>query len=422
MTDFFADLEAEIRAAHPRRPKPVVPVRALAVAASVLMAIVSVATFLPSAEREVAQESPGADPVGTAYESGACGTKTMSGPAPKEILDRFAVLRKPGDTGTWKGGAPAAARLYPDSARMVGEGEFEALFLPVEFAASEDCEDLKPGICLIALRKQIEACSVIGEDPVLAAATFDEPGDERSIFILAEDSIEEVTVESRSARRLERGGHVSPTDNWFAYRTNSKPDEKLTVAPGIERPETVPGGACGTTFTAARAPDAVADVLGVFRSDVPRTPRGVWGDRGGVTGEDLRGAHVDDARVVVDSPRSWTVLAVSDLPPGHSFEDCSARREPSPIPRPGACAVHSRGDGAASEQKAGCWTLEQIKAGAAFTEFRDGQRRTIFGLVPDGVKTVNLIIDVPGLEVTAEHNLFVAETDKTGEVRLRFVE
>ena len=58
MTDFFADLEQEIRAAHPRRSRPVVPVAPVLMALVALVAIVSAVSLLPAGEREVAQQPP----------------------------------------------------------------------------------------------------------------------------------------------------------------------------------------------------------------------------------------------------------------------------------------------------------------------------------------------------------------------------
>jgi hypothetical protein len=407
MTDFFADLEQELRNAHPRRPRPVVPVRALAVATSVLAAIAAVATFLPAGEREVAQQPPllsfpaelpvtcgpppsddapvpdvllqqfavlrsGAPPaepldleksgsvlavyergvrvvdagdfgkiaiipvslpcakgkgspgmctarlrdgrslglncggggrtwnrdfamasaddfadgeitkvivlasdsaVGRveigreraegvdrrpadnlvlarrsggdfalgfgepAPESGGCGTKTMTGPGPQAIRDRFAVLRKPGDTGQWKGDVPASvARTYPDGGRAVGDpnGDYAAVFLPVEFPVDGNCDELKPGICLLARKGALEACGVLseGDEPLVATATQDESGDRRRIFVLAEDGVERLHYESRGARRVESSGEFALDDNWSGFRIGpTKPDEKLQVTP-----------------------------------------------------------------------------------------------------------------------------------------------------------------------------------------------
>lgn len=433
MTDFFADLEAEIRAAHPRRSRPVVPVRTLAVAASVLVAIAAAATFLPGAEQEVAQQSPPVATDGwTAYapEAGGCGTKAVDGPGPKALLDRFQILRKPRDSGAWEGDVPAiATRYYPDAARATGDdrGDFAAVIVPVEFSDGTDCEALTPGVCLLSMTGDLQACSALTsrEEPMLAVATADEPGDRRRVFILAEDSVDGVRYAFRSERRVESEGEVDLTDNWIGFRSGAGPDERFTVESIVAGAtlfyDEVPGGACGTTFTDSPVPAPLADALGVLRSDLPRTPRAQWMDRGGITGEYLLGAHVDDARVVTEdrtSGRSWIVLAVSELPRGHRIDDCDAPRVPAGG-EPGACAVHLRGDGAASEQKASCWTLTDVEEGRAVAEFRDGDLRTIYGLVPDTAKRVEFW---EGAQTRPEHNLVRLSTREDREVRLRFVE
>jgi hypothetical protein len=411
MTDFFADLEAEIRAAHPRRSKPAVPVRAFVTAVTVVAALAAVATFAPSAEREVAQQpapaptggwtayapaesvcapvthtgevpqvlldnftvlrsgEPPADPPSVGYsdsvkyvyergirvvrpdigppvavvpvrlscakgktspgvcvvrlddpadvscagggetfgpdfmmsqhdaaEDGGmivtvlatdasfdrinisggevlasdprpkqnllvvrvasddpsavkvspsevvppvpsgpqCRAKFMSGPAPSALLDRFGVLRRPGDAGDWKGGVPGnAARYFTDGARKLGSGKFEVLVLPVEFA-KDDCEHFVPGVCLIVLSAaEGEACTVLseGDDPMLAVAVVEDDPEHKRVFVLAEDSLERIHCETRSPRRVEHSLELSPQNNWFAFESDIKSDEKVVVRP-----------------------------------------------------------------------------------------------------------------------------------------------------------------------------------------------
>jgi hypothetical protein len=402
MTDFFADLEAELRSAHPRRSRPVVPVGALVVAASVLVAIVSVATFLPAGEREVAREPASAPAVV------ACTDEP-----PRELTEAFAVLRRPADPmpedvsdaldrGIEDIGLDTT--VFGNAARRVGE----VWVVPVVFGPS--CDDTsseeprEPGMVAVVAGRTI-AWGGLDE---IRASGLKLPAEDTRILVVDGTDPDLRTGDGR----LVTG---SLEDSVLTY-----PEPAQLASVPRNEPQLIPGGACGTTFTSAPAPEAVADALGVFRSDLPHTGREQWMDRGGVTGEYLRGAHVEDARVVHDGRRSgryWFVLPVSDVPVDHHFDDCSAPREPAGgAPRPGACAVHSRGDGAANEQKAGCWTLEEIEAGEAFTEFRDGKLRTIFGLVPDSAEMVEVW---DGAETRPEHNLLLFFTQEEREVRLR---
>jgi hypothetical protein len=406
MTDFFADLEAEIRAAHPRRPKPVVPVRMVA-SAAVALAALAVAVGLLT-RTSVEQERVATPPVAV-----ACSDAT-----PPALREAFAVLRKERAAADdmpqevtervdrTVEGLGRDATVHGAGARRVAQG----WIVPV--VVGPPCDDTA------TKEQRIPAVIVVSDDGAVFGRLADiEAG---GLRLATEETAYLVTDGTEAYLRTPDGEAIEGKieDNVLASA-----DAAELVMSGTEY-TVIPGGACGTTFTDDPAPDVVADVLGVFRSGVPKAQADEFGDRGGLTGEYLRGAHVYDARRVIDQRPPglyWKLLAVSDLPEDHDRGNCATEREPHPDtpPRPGACAIHERGDGAASEQIAGCWTLEEIEAGEAFTEFRDGKLRTIFGLVPDSAEMVEVW---DGAETRPEHNLLLFFTQEERNVRLRFLE
>lgn len=200
MTDFFADLEREIRAAHPRRSRPAVPVKGLAVSAAVAATLAAVVLALGqlvgAEEGEVATPPTGSGWTEYAPLNG-CGTQWVRSSPPREILDRFAVLRAPGNRGTWDGGAPAvAARVYEAAVREVDRGGRSFTVIPVDFASDDDCRTLRPGVCLYESGGAGDACAVLPEGDGLMLATFTfRSGRRKHIAVLAEDAVADVRID-----------------------------------------------------------------------------------------------------------------------------------------------------------------------------------------------------------------------------------
>lgn len=197
MTDFFADLEREIRAAHPRRPKPSVPVRAIAVTAAMLVAVaVALGTLAPSGEREAAAPSPRpAQDRWTEYAPLDCGPgRVVDGRIPDEIVDRFAILR--GDVEPFAVPEnripPVIAEVVRQSARAVGGPQDSKFAFFVGRFYDEDCRAGAVAVCLISLDVGGVVCADPAERSVEGRLARDLDDGRRLVAVLAEDSVASV--------------------------------------------------------------------------------------------------------------------------------------------------------------------------------------------------------------------------------------
>jgi hypothetical protein len=189
MTDFFADLEQELRGAHPRRPRAAVPVRALAVTAAVAVSLAAFAMALSAVtgtdERGVGSQ-PGTQEGWTGYPPMDCKDgRVVDGTIPDELVDRFAILRGDAEPVTFADDRVpfGLAEIVRQSLRpLVGPGERKYLFA-VARPAGEDCEPGPPAVCLIAVESTDYACEIPAEKPVLAWLV-DEAADGRRIVAL----------------------------------------------------------------------------------------------------------------------------------------------------------------------------------------------------------------------------------------------
>lgn len=186
MTDFFADLEREIRAAHPRKPRPAIPVRPILVAAVTLAAVFAALSLLPSGEREVAQQ-PRFQEGWTAYAPLICaiGAEVVEGEVPSDLVDRFLLLR----SGTARPEAPRTVPptvvLLEESLRKVGWNEDHVF--AVGRRLTDDCRPGDPVVCVFSPTH--ESCTEPEPDRPVIVHLVDEKGE---VFVVAEDSIDSV--------------------------------------------------------------------------------------------------------------------------------------------------------------------------------------------------------------------------------------
>jgi hypothetical protein len=208
MTDFFGDLEQEIRAAHPRRSRPVVPVRGIAVTAAVAATLVAVVLALgalsPSAEREVA--APGPDQGWTEYAPLNCpDQQIVDGRIPDEVVDRFAILRgdePPVDLPAAR--VPhAAAEVIRQSLRRVDGPEGYRYVVAVVRLTDDRCRPGELGMCLISMTTDNGICGGLGKEEFIADLVEDR-SDHRDFYaVLAEDRVREARLDGATRVRIE---------------------------------------------------------------------------------------------------------------------------------------------------------------------------------------------------------------------------
>lgn len=198
MTDFFADLEQELRSAHPRRSRPVVPARGIGIAAAAALSLVALVLVLGSltgdGEREaVAPPQPG----WTGYGPGKdCEGSVADGTIPDALVDRFALLRgdaEPVDLP--EGKVAAGAEVVRQSLRAVGEGlDGRRYVFAVARLAVEDCAPGPMGVCMISLDTDGDACGAVREAPFFTFLVVPAEGGGHQVIVLAEDTVETVLV------------------------------------------------------------------------------------------------------------------------------------------------------------------------------------------------------------------------------------
>ena len=200
MTDFFADLEQEIRAAHPRRSRPVVPVRGIAVTAAVAATLVAVVLALgqlsTGAEEEVAQQPPPPgqgwteDPARDCAETG----RVIEGPVPDEMVDAFGIIRSsPYDVALSREEVPGpSAVVFAESARPVRGGRTGQRFVfAVVALLDERCRPTSPIACLISVETEDEVCADPAQARPMLTWIAEESG---TVVVLAEDAVQKVQI------------------------------------------------------------------------------------------------------------------------------------------------------------------------------------------------------------------------------------
>ena len=211
MTDFFADLEREIRAAHPRRPRPAVPVRAIVATgavATMLAAVVLGIGAIGTTESDVAS-SP-LENGWTEYAPLICGGagEVADGRIPDELLDRFAILR--GDERPFDLPAAevphAAAEVIRQSIRLVEGPEQYRYVIAVARLNDDNCRPGNHAICLISLTTEGGVCGPAGRDRFTMSLVEDRP-DGRDLHVLvAEDGVRRASADA--AKRVPIEGNV----------------------------------------------------------------------------------------------------------------------------------------------------------------------------------------------------------------------
>lgn len=198
MTDFFADLEREIRAAHPRRPRPVVPVKGLAVTAAVaatLVAIVlGIGALSGAGEREHVAAPPQQLEEGWTAYAPDCGGGIVDGRIPDDLVDRFAILRgEPQPVTLPDEKVPEGiAAVVRQSLRPVAGPEDGEYVFAVARLAGENCEPTPAAPCLIDVGTQEFTCASEGQPGPLMTHLI---SDGRVLAVLAEDSVGRARVE-----------------------------------------------------------------------------------------------------------------------------------------------------------------------------------------------------------------------------------
>ena len=236
MTDFFADLESELRQAHRRdtaqpRRLAMPSVRPLLAAAAVVAAVVAVLAIAPGGpdtERAATPPPPPA-PGCKIYEP-----PIVDGPMPEEIFDRFELFR----SGVSAPTVPAGRGLFTQAKRLYkravvlrarhdfGPGPILGVAIPADVAPPpgepnrDDCSPprgyARPGVCLAADtpdRRAVGACFSI-EDVEAADAWLQI--DKRGVLGIAPDGPKRVVFDAGQPNGPEA---LTVADNAFgAYR------------------------------------------------------------------------------------------------------------------------------------------------------------------------------------------------------------
>lgn len=233
MTDFFADLEQELRAAHPRRSRPQVPVRPALVALACVVAIVAALSLVPTGEREVATD-PGRNPIGA-----GCGGQVVDGHIPDALLDRFAILRGDGPVADLpQKRIPFEAKaVVRQSLRLVDGPDGARYVVAVVHLATPECAAGEPGVCLISLQTENAPCVIPGNGPPFNSLVDDLPDGRRVLAIIAEDRV------ARAQVRADRATEVQLEAN-TGFRVLAAGDDDPVVTPVTEPITPIEGDGC----------------------------------------------------------------------------------------------------------------------------------------------------------------------------------
>ena len=211
MTDFFADLEREIRAAHPRRSRPVVPVAPVLMALVALVAVVSVVWLLPAGEREVAQQPPPAPSEGwTAYAPLDCESgRVVDGTIPDEIVDRFAILRGDAEPATLPDDRLPSdvAEVVHQSVRPLAGPEDTKFAFAVARMFDDRCRPGDLAVCLISVDSRDGVCAPLGQRRVQESFVRDLDDGRQVAAALGEDGVPNVRL-SAGGPEIELEGNV----------------------------------------------------------------------------------------------------------------------------------------------------------------------------------------------------------------------
>jgi hypothetical protein len=213
MTDFFADLEQELRGAHPRRSRPVVPVRPVALALAVIAAVVAVASLVPAGEQEAVRQPP-AEEGWTGYAPLECdGGRVVDGTIPDEIVDRFAILRgdlEPLDLPDAEVPAGVAEVVRQSLRRVDGPLLNEYVFALARLAV-DDCAPGPQVVCLISIQSEIAVCRPAEAGKALLVH-LTEPLDDRRrvVALLADDAVRRAEVRTGERGQVVQLGADAP--------------------------------------------------------------------------------------------------------------------------------------------------------------------------------------------------------------------
>ena len=367
MTDFFADLEREIRAAHPRRSRPVVPVKGIAATAAVAATLVAVVLALgalaPTAENEVATQ-PTPDPQPTAVTAADCNGKVVDGRIPDELVDRFAILRGDAEPVELRRDRipPTAAEVIRQSVRVLeGPGGRRFAFAIVRMG-DMNCAPSDLGVCLFALDSADGMCEIAERSPLMGWVIHDIGDGKRLLAAVGDDTVDAVQVDQVTSVPLE--GNVG-----------------FEVLDGEHDPSITP-------LNCAGGPDMgpLKKRFAVFREPVAKNTDGIELD----LPQGFHTVYLTEARVA-DFGRGLTYAVV---PVGDS--NCGTA----------VCLVRV-GDGETS-----CSGVPESAERAVVLELAGGGR--FAALVTDGVRSVTVATSEENMELKLSGNVVAGEV--SGEV------
>lgn len=391
MTDFFADLEGHLTDAARRRARrrwvPGRPV-ALAVAAGVAaVAVVFGALSAIEASRDPEVAAPGPVP---AEAPPTCGSEQL----PPALLKTIGVLRRsptaqdtlPANlqqrvTGDLPGGR--LEKVWTSDARrarVTEAGEFwvvPALRGPCERPEAVACVLWDDGRLILPACVDLDRL----QDGELIAQGRLDGGRSFTVALVPDGATPDLVVGGIGVE-----GTIEGNVFVAAYEASDRDHEQAYLSS-----DPPAGQACsdaGATLTRAAPADSVTSVIALFRDPGPleAAPEGIWSDV--LAGHSAGGVHAaEGVDLGVRGGYSFQIVPVGNL-----ASECPRDYDPAaPDNRPGVCIGHRRGDGAATETGAGCWTIAQVLAGQAvgFQGLDDG-RILAYAVLDDSVKGATL--------------------------------
>ena len=377
MTDFFADLEQEIRAAHPRRARPVAPVRGIAATAAVAVTlgavVLGIGALSPTAEQVANQPTP--EPQPTAVVPADCNGKVVDGRIPDEIVDRFAILRGDGETADLpsKRIPFEAAAVVRQSLRLVeGPGGARYVVAVVQMAQA-DCDPSDYGVCLISLTTENVACVSPGDGPPLNSLVDELPDGRRVLAIIGEDRVARASIRTDVVMEIDLESNV-------AFQVLAEGDEDPVVTAVTEEEEEIIPLNCST----APAMSDLKARLAIFRRAPGGAPEGFS----------------------VNLPQGWHQMYLNQM--RRAGDEHFVFPATNATCNTGICMV------AADDPAAECQTLRETDPVVTLVR-RDGNGLRVAGLVRDGVETVDATYGGATHEFIVDDNLFRFEVLGTDE-------
>jgi hypothetical protein len=386
MTDFFSELEGHLHRAARRRARRAHLAGPVAIVAVVAVLLAGVAALGRNPDPEVAAPTP----TPTADAAITCG----NGQIPVVLMKSLGVLHggRTGDdalpprlerliTGDLPGGK--LEKVWTSDARLAHAtqaGDFwivPAIQGPCEKPEAVACvlwDDGRIAMPACVTAERLQNGELIAQGELPGKRYF-------SAALLPDGATPDLLVGGVGVE-----GKVEGNIFFAAYEAFGPDHEHAYLSS-----DPPPSQRCGDavpTFTEASPAGSVLEAVSVFRTRGPKelAPQGIWFDV--LAGYSAEGVHSADG---LDLGRRGG-YSFQMVPVGNLADECPSSYDPAaPDNEPGVCIGHRRGDGAATETGAGCWTMEQIVAGEAVGfQGLDGGRLLAYAVVDDSIRDATL--------------------------------